>query len=249
MKSIIKFPRTPHLEGSRIQPGDEDIRIIPPRDLSGLTLVIEEKVDGANSGVSFDEDGCLILQCRGHVLSGGPRERQFDLFKRWANHRRSALWGVLGARYVMYGEWLYTRHTIRYDHLPHYFLEFDLLDSDTGEFLSTERRRKVLNGIPVVSVPVLVKAYLTPSTVFLDRRDVRQPSEWKVFTSNGKKMGRCLGDTNTCAIASFRRLRKKAYIGWIARLSRICFEKTRTSLPVKFSSCVTGLPMALSPSP
>ena len=155
MRTIIKFPRTPHLEGSRTQPGDEDAPIVAPRDLRGRPLVIEEKVDGANSGISFGDDGSLILQCRGHVLSGGPRERQFDLFKRWANHHRTALWEALGARYVMYGEWLYARHTIPYDNLPHYFLEFDLLDSETGEFLSTERRRKLLHGVPVISVPVL----------------------------------------------------------------------------------------------
>jgi len=155
MKNIIKFPRTPHLEGSRVQLGDEDVPIVSPRDLHGRSLVIEEKVDGANSGISFDEDEDITLQCRGHVLSGGPRERQFDLFKRWANHHRMALWEALGTRYVMYGEWLYARHTIRYDELPHYFLEFDVLDTETGEFLSTERRRKVLAGAPVVSVPVL----------------------------------------------------------------------------------------------
>src|SRR6185312_10604366 len=119
MTTIIKFPRTPHLEGSRTQLGDDDVPIVPPRDLHGRYLVIEEKVDGANSAISFDADRRLILQCRGHVLSGGPRERQFDLFKRWANHHQSALWGLLGARYVMYGEWLYARHTIRYDRLPH----------------------------------------------------------------------------------------------------------------------------------
>jgi hypothetical protein len=155
MISITKFPRTPHLEGSRTQRGDEDVPIVPPRDLRGLPLLIEEKVDGANSGISFDADRGLILQCRGHVLSGGPRERQFDLFKRWANHHRSALREVLGTRYVMYGEWLYARHMISYDELPHYFLEFDLLDRETGEFLSMDLRRKVLAGLPVVSVPVL----------------------------------------------------------------------------------------------
>jgi hypothetical protein len=155
MIGITKFPRTPHLEGSRTQRGDDDVPIIPPGDLRGHSLVIEEKVDGANSGISFDANGCLILQCRGHVLSGGPRERQFDLFKRWANHHRPALWEALGTRYVMYGEWLYARHMIRYDELPHYFLEFDLLDREAGEFLSTDLRRTILDGFPVVSVPVL----------------------------------------------------------------------------------------------
>lgn len=155
MKPILKYPRTPHLLGSRQQQGDEDLAIVSPTELKGRFLVVEEKLDGANSAISFDEDGDLVLQSRGHVLSGGPRERQFDLFKRWANAHRGALASVLGTRYVLYGEWLYARHTIRYDYLPHYFLEFDVFDRNTEEFLSTERRHTLLSSAPVVSVPVL----------------------------------------------------------------------------------------------
>jgi len=177
MIPITKFPRTPHLEGSQIQRGDEDVPVFLSGELRGRWLVVEEKVDGANSGVSFDEDGSLILQCRGHVLSGGPRERQFDLFKRWANHHRAALWETLGHRYVMYGEWLYARHTIRYDQLPHYFLEFDLLDRETGEFLSTELRRETLERAPVVSVPVLGSGLIDRFDGFLGPSDCAS-SEW-----------------------------------------------------------------------
>jgi len=155
MKPIIKYPRTQHLLGSQLQKGDEDLRIASPTELKGRFLVVEEKLDGANSAISFDDDGAMILQSRGHVLAGGPRERQFDLFKRWANAHRDALWNVIGNQYVVYGEWLYARHTIRYDRLPHYFLEFDVLDRDADGFLSTERRRKLLAKAPFVSVPVL----------------------------------------------------------------------------------------------
>ena len=136
MKPILKYPRTPHLLGSRQQRGDEDLAIVSPADLKGRFLIVEEKLDGANSAISFDDDRGLVLQSRGHVLSGGPRERQFDLFKRWANAHRDALLHVLGNRYTLYGEWLYARHTIRYDRLPHYFLEFDLFDREIDEFLS-----------------------------------------------------------------------------------------------------------------
>ena len=38
--------------------------------------------------------------------------------------------------------------------MPHYFLEFDVLDMETGDFLSTQRRHALLTGLPVVSVPV-----------------------------------------------------------------------------------------------
>lgn len=50
---------------------------------------------------------------------------------------------------------MYAKHTVYYDALPHYFLEFDIFDRLTGIFLDTAARRKMLQGVPVVSVPVL----------------------------------------------------------------------------------------------
>ena len=152
---IRKYPRTPHITGSRVQPGDEDLRGVSAEELLGRELIVEEKLDGSNSGVSFDAGGRLLLQSRGHFPDGGARERHFALFKSWATSHASELWGALGDRYVMYGEWLYAKHTIFYDALPHYFIEFDALDKTTGEFLSTARRRELLSGLPIVSAPVL----------------------------------------------------------------------------------------------
>ncbi len=152
---LHKYPRTPHLTGSRQQPGDEDLSVVSLEHLKGRKLVVEEKLDGANSAVSFGEDGRLLLQSRGHFLDGGPRERHFGLFKAWAGSVQSKLWDALGSRHVMYGEWLYARHTIFYDALPHYFFEFDVLDKATGEFLSTEARARLLRGTSVLSAPVL----------------------------------------------------------------------------------------------
>jgi hypothetical protein len=152
---LHKYPRTRHIEGSRLQPGDQDLDAVPFAELAGRHLVVEEKLDGANAGVSFDPSGRLRLQSRGHYLAGGVRERHFDLLKTWAGAHAAALHRVLGDRHVLYGEWLYAKHTIYYDDLPHYLLEFDVLDIATGEFLSTERRRELLAGSPVVPVPVL----------------------------------------------------------------------------------------------
>lgn len=137
-----------------MQPGDE-AATLDFDHLKERHVVIEEKLDGANAGLSFDEDGQLLLQSRGHYLTGGGREKHFALFKSWAGSHQEALRERLGVRYQMYGEWLYAKHTIFYDRLPHYFLEFDLLDKQTGEFLDTPRRRQLLEGLPVVSVPVL----------------------------------------------------------------------------------------------
>jgi hypothetical protein len=153
--SIHKYPRTEHIEGSRLQPGDEDLRAVPFSRIAGRHLVVEEKMDGANCGISFGPDGLLRLQSRGHLLTGGPREKHFNLFKQWAGTHAPLLWERLGSRYVVYGEWLYAKHTVFYDALPHYFLEFDVLDTQTGRFLDTPTRRTLLDGLPVVSVHVL----------------------------------------------------------------------------------------------
>jgi hypothetical protein len=152
---LVKYPRTRHLHGSRLQPGDEDLDAAPWDDLAGRSVVVEEKLDGANAAVSFDAAGRLWLQSRGHFLTGGPREKHFHPFKQWATSHATALRGRLGDRFVMYGEWLYAKHTVYYDRLPHYFLEFDVLDTATGTFLSTPGRRELLGGLPVVPVPVL----------------------------------------------------------------------------------------------
>ena len=154
---LLKYPRTPHLEGSRLQPGDHDVAQLPFAEIRGRFLVVEEKLDGANAAISFRSDGELLLQSRGHYLTGGPREKQFAPLKAWAATVRDELWTRLRDRYVMYGEWLYAKHTIFYDALPHYFLEFDIFDRETGMWLSTARRRELLAGSPVRSVPVLAE--------------------------------------------------------------------------------------------
>lgn len=152
---IIKYPRTPHLRGSRLQSGDEDLSQRPYSELAGRYVVLEEKIDGANSAISFSEDGELRLQSRGHFLTGGYRERHYDLLKQWAAVQQNRLYKVLGCRYIMYGEWMYAKHSIYYDMLPHYFMEFDVLDRETGKFLDTPSRHKLLESLPVFHVPVL----------------------------------------------------------------------------------------------
>ncbi|WP_238879881.1 RNA ligase family protein [Achromobacter xylosoxidans] len=171
---LFRYPRTPHLEGSRLQEGDHDHDHVPYRELRGLRLVVEEKLDGANTGISFSPAGELLLQSRGHYLVGGGRERQFNFIKAWAQAHADWLLQRLEDRYVMYGETMSKKHSVFYDALPHHFFEFDVLDRRTGQFLSTAARRELLAGGPVLSVPVLydglaparladLKALLRPS--------------------------------------------------------------------------------------
>ncbi len=155
MEQIHKYPRTQHIEGSRLQPGDEDLDSVPFAEIAGLHLVVEEKMDGANSAVSFSSAGDLLLQSRGHYLVGGGREKHFSLLKQWASVHTARLWDVLRDRYVMYGEWMYAKHTVFYNALPHYFMEFDVLDTTDMTFLDTPTRQGLLRDLPVCSVAVL----------------------------------------------------------------------------------------------
>jgi hypothetical protein len=157
---IIKYPRTRHLRGSRLQHGNEDLEIVPVDSLIGRHVVVEEKQDGANTGISFDSAGKLHLQSRGHFLQGGPRERQFALFKQWATTHADALREVLADRYIAYGEWMFSKHTVFYDALTHYWMEFDVLDktrSTPGRpvFLDTPARAALLKDLPIKPVQVI----------------------------------------------------------------------------------------------
>lgn len=152
---LIKYPRTPHLEGSRLQDGDTEDGRLSFSSLRGKYLVLEEKMDGANSGISFSESAELRLQSRGHFLTGGAREKHFNLLKEWATCQQDALFSLLGSDHVMYGEWMYAKHSMFYNRLPHFFLEFDIYHKPSGRFYSTEKRKQMLLGSPVVSVPIL----------------------------------------------------------------------------------------------
>lgn len=85
MIEIKKYDRTHHVRGSRFQHGDDDLEAVPWEELRGKHLVVEEKIDGGNCGLSFTEKGELLIQSRGHYLRGGPRERQFEIIKQWAS--------------------------------------------------------------------------------------------------------------------------------------------------------------------
>jgi RNA ligase-like protein len=166
MEPLYKYPRTRHIEGSGLQ-ADDDPQAAPFAELAGRYLVVEEKMDGANCGLSFDTGGRMRLQSRGHYLAGGPRERQFELLKSWAARYAADLWALLGHRYILYGEWLYGKHSIFYTDLPHYLLEFDIYDTHEDTFLATEQRRRLLSAAPYITSVRVIQAGQLPSLAAL----------------------------------------------------------------------------------
>lgn len=179
---LIKYPRTPHLQGSRLQVGDSEQGQLPYSQLAGQYIVVEEKLDGANCAISFSAGGELLLQSRGHYLMGGGRERQFNLLKHWAAAHENWLLARLQDRYIMYGEWLHKKHSIFYDALPHYFCEFDVWDRQQKRFLPTLQRHALLADGPILSVPVLY-AGVAPTR----QRDLLALVTWSLAKSTAWK--------------------------------------------------------------
>lgn len=158
---FVKYPRTPHLFGSKGTDDDKHLgEAESGRFLADPSLIVEEKLDGTNVGLHFTADGKLVLQCRGHLVTEGMHP-QYDLFKQWAAVKRSVLEDRFGDAYILFGEWLYARHSVHYVALPHYFFEFDIYDKQAGAFLDLELRLALLEGTGIETVPVIHRGPLT----------------------------------------------------------------------------------------
>lgn len=152
---FVKYPRTPHLFGSKGTDDDKHLNEAEStRFIADESLIVEEKIDGTNVGIHFTSDGKMVLQCRGHLITQGMHP-QYDLFKQWTTVKRSRIEERLEDRYILFGEWLYARHSVHYRQLPHYFFEFDIYDKEQEAFLSLEQRLTLIDGTGIETVPVL----------------------------------------------------------------------------------------------
>jgi hypothetical protein len=152
---FVKYPRTPHLFGSKGTDDDKHLGSAESKAfIADSSLIVEEKVDGTNVGIHFTRSGRMVLQCRGHEITEGMHP-QYDLFKQWTAVKRPVLEAMLASQFILYGEWLYAKHSVYYRRLPHYFFEFDIYDKDAEEFLGLEKRLAMLEGTGLLTVPVL----------------------------------------------------------------------------------------------
>lgn len=160
---IYKFPRTRHL--FNVGSASRDDLILSPSDAEAFlqlsdpatTVVVEEKVDGANLGISLDSSGLFKVQNRSHYVNG-KSHAQFKKLDKWLEDRYEDLSAVLdikgsqSGRWILYGEWLFAKHSIHYTTLPDLFLAFDLFDTKTRCFLSREALSERLKGTNIHQV-------------------------------------------------------------------------------------------------
>ena len=152
--AFVKYPKTPHLFGSKVANSDKMLTERETNDLlkkNNVNFVWESKLDGTNVGISFAEDGRLLAQNRGRFLSSGEHP-QYQMFLAWTGTYQGYLEKVLARRFILFGEWCYAVHTVRYTSLPHWMNEFDIYDKEKGIFLSTPKRREMLAGLVAARV-------------------------------------------------------------------------------------------------
>ena len=162
---FIKYPRTPHLFGSKGTDDDKHLGEAESSDLiADESLIVEEKIDGTNVGIHFSDDGEMLLQSRGHLITDGMHP-QYDLFKQWTAVKRYVLEERLGRRFILFGEWVYARHSIFYRHLAHYFYEFDVYDKENEAFVDLGHRLNLFEGSGIETVPVVHSGALKRSNL------------------------------------------------------------------------------------
>ncbi|KAJ3180058.1 hypothetical protein HDU87_002282 [Geranomyces variabilis] len=164
---LHKFPRTRHL--FNLGSATRDDLILSSTDAAAFlstadesTVVIEEKIDGANMGISVDATTMQFkVQNRSHYVNGKSHE-QFKKLDKWLQDRSGDLYRVLlgpddnqqhpPGRYVLYGEWVFAKHSILYSRLPDRFIAFDLYDTERERFVTRDALARTLAGTQVQQI-------------------------------------------------------------------------------------------------
>lgn len=155
---FFKFPRTPHLfvvSGLDIR----DDKVLSDTECNAFlnnTVILEEKIDGANIGISLTETGDLLIQNRGNYILPGSHP-QFNLIWDWAYSRLTLLQKYISNDFIVFGEWCYAKHSIKYTSLPDWFLGFDVYDKKKMIFLNNEFRNQLLKNTNIQIIPNLGK--------------------------------------------------------------------------------------------
>ncbi len=163
MNDFFRFPHTPHIAwlGPGTPRGDKLLSSHEVSDLLRTEVVVEEKVDGANLGFSVGENGTLCGQNRGTYLDLETPQGQWKPLKRWLATRQRSLVDALWPDLVLFGEWCFAVHGVRYTRMPDWFLAFDVYDRTKGEFWSADRRNELVMRLDIRPVPELGRGHQT----------------------------------------------------------------------------------------
>lgn len=166
MEDFRKFPRTYHLfevQKGRMARDDLLLDKTDAKPFYTFPVTVEEKIDGSNLGLSLDSDGGRILaQNRSHYVTSLSHS-QFKALDSWISEHSDALYRILSPNFILFGEWMYAKHSIQYDRLPGYFVAFDIYDRSREVYLSVNERNDKLQGSNIPVVKALVSNQVLPN--------------------------------------------------------------------------------------
>jgi hypothetical protein len=159
---LPEYPRTRHLPW---KPNTVRGDLVASEQESSVIFngnaVIEEKIDGANSGMAR-YNGQPIIRNREHILRKGyfkdtPAKKQFGSIWNWyyQNEKKFIKLEKLAGTVSVYGEWMIAQHGINYDALPDWFVAYDLYDYEAGKFINPVIGRSLLDQAGFTLVPIL----------------------------------------------------------------------------------------------
>lgn len=138
-KDFLEYPKISYL----IKHSASGFDPVEPEVLATLTkqtkIVVQEKIDGASVRICWDGEGAPLVGNRKHILNKGyverdtPAKLQFRPLWNWI-YDNKAKFAALSAEFaepvIVYGEWLWAKHSRSYDALPDFFIAYDLLSED-----------------------------------------------------------------------------------------------------------------------
>jgi len=140
MSAPPPYPRTPYLW----RPDQRSVALVAPGEVDSWyteQVLVEEKLDGANVSLWL-EGGSIRAAPRGG-RDAMDRARQMGRLRAWTAEHDIQLRPLLANCTAIYGEWLWRRHTVAYDHLPDWLVVLDLWSTGRGFVPAAEKTCRV----------------------------------------------------------------------------------------------------------
>lgn len=162
LSDFFRFPHIAYLAwlGAGAPRDDKVLSRAEIQALLADEVTVEEKLDGANVGLSLGPDGELRAQNRGQYLAQ-THTGQFARLPAWLSQHGDALRSNLTPDRMLFGEWCAARHSLDYRALPDWFLLFDVYDRTVGRFWSASKRNELAGAAGLAVVPLLFRGHTT----------------------------------------------------------------------------------------
>ena len=187
-KIAPEFHRIPHLNKDISKATHDDI-VLDENIKFPLECYVQEKIDGANMGVSF-HDG-PILRNREFILKKGyskirtNAKKQFTSAWNWLHKHEKAIISIEKewlSNITIYGDWMIYQHSLFYDKLPDLFIAYDIWSVEDDKYLAPDIVEKLLSGTDIY--------YIKPvKVIFNSLQEIIDYSEKESDYRNGLREG------------------------------------------------------------